>query len=181
MRQRLGIAQALLGDPEVLILDEPANGLDPEGIRWMRDLLRSFADRGGTVLLSSHLLHEVEALADRLVIISNGRIAASGAVDELLAGGGTLVRAREEALLGDVLERAGLVARRAGGGGLVVDADPEQVGAVALREGVALRELRIADRGGLEELFINLTRGPDARGATETSTTSERDLVEVTR
>jgi ABC-2 type transport system ATP-binding protein len=86
MRQRLGIAQALLGDPEVLILDEPANGLDPEGIRWMRHLVRGFADRGGTVLLSSHLLHEVEALADRLVIISNGRIVASGAVDELLAG-----------------------------------------------------------------------------------------------
>ena len=138
MRQRLGIAQALLGDPEVLILDEPANGLDPEGIRWMRDLLRAFADRGGTVLLSSHLLHEVEALADRLLIISNGRIVASGAIDELLARGGTLVRAREEERLGDVLERAGLVARRAGGGGFVVDAEPEQVGGVALR-GTGLR------------------------------------------
>ena len=182
MRQRLGIAQALLGDPEVLILDEPANGLDPEGIRWMRDLLRAFADRGGTVLLSSHLLHEVEALADRLLIISNGRIVASGAIDELLARGGTLVRAREEARLGDVLERAGLVARRAGGGGFLVDAEPEQVGGVALRERVALRELRLADRSGLEDLFISLTREPANGGArAATTTTKEPDLMEVTR
>jgi ABC-2 type transport system ATP-binding protein len=181
MRQRLGIAHALLGDPEVLILDEPANGLDPDGIRWMRQLLRGFADRGGTVLLSSHLLHEVEALADRLLIISNGRIVASGAVDELLAKGGTLVRAREEARLSDVLERAGLMARRAGSDGLVVDAQPEQVGEVASREGVALRELRLADRGGLEELFIKLTRGPDNGAAPATTQTNELDLMEVTR
>jgi ABC-2 type transport system ATP-binding protein len=181
MRQRLGIAHALLGDPEVLILDEPANGLDPDGIRWMRQLLRGYADRGGTVLLSSHLLHEVEALADRLLIISNGRIVASGAVDELLAKGGTLVRAREEARLSDVLERAGLMARRAGSDGLVVDAQPEQVGEVASREGVALRELRLADRGGLEELFIKLTRGPDNGAAPATTQTNELDLMEVTR
>ena len=89
MRQRLGIAHALLGDPQVLILDEPANGLDPEGILWMRGLLRDFADRGGTVLLSSHLLHEVEATADRLVVIGNGRIVAQGAKEELLAASGT--------------------------------------------------------------------------------------------
>ena len=78
MRQRLGLAHALLGDPEVLILDEPANGLDPEGMRWMRGLLRDFADRGGTVLLSSHLLAEVEAVADRMMIIGGGRIVAAG-------------------------------------------------------------------------------------------------------
>ena len=78
MRQRLGIATALIGDPEVLILDEPANGLDPAGIRWMRDLLRGFADQGGTVLLSSHLLHEIEVIADDLVVIGNGRIVAQG-------------------------------------------------------------------------------------------------------
>ena len=97
MRQRLGLAHALLGDPRVLILDEPANGLDPEGIFWMRGLLRDFADRGGTVLLSSHLLREVEAVADRLVVIGGGRIVAQGGKDELLAGAGTLVRARDPA------------------------------------------------------------------------------------
>ena len=84
MRQRLGFAHALLGDPEVLILDEPANGLDPEGMRWMRGLLRGFADRGGTVLLSSHLLAEVEAVADRMMIIGGGRIQAQGTRAELL-------------------------------------------------------------------------------------------------
>src|SRR5215831_18198085 len=97
MRQRLGIAHALLGDPEVLILDEPANGLDPPGMRWMRELLRDFADRGGTVLLSSHLLHEVEALADQLVIIDAGRVVAKGGRSELLARTGTQVRADDKA------------------------------------------------------------------------------------
>jgi ABC-type multidrug transport system ATPase subunit len=89
MRQRLGIGAALLGDPHVLILDEPANGLDPAGIRWMRDLLRGYADRGGTVLLSSHLLHEIEVIADDLVVIGNGRIVAQGTKAELLASAGT--------------------------------------------------------------------------------------------
>ena len=92
MRQRLGIATALLGAPRVLILDEPANGLDPAGIRWMRGLLRDFADDGGTVLLSSHLLHEIEAIADDLIMIGNGRIVAQGAKDDLLEAAGTLVR-----------------------------------------------------------------------------------------
>ena len=86
MRQRLGIAHALLGDPELLILDEPANGLDPAGIHWMRSLLRDFADRGGAVLLSSHLLREIEVIADHLVIIGSGRVLADGTGEELLAG-----------------------------------------------------------------------------------------------
>ena len=84
MRQRLGIATALIGDPQVLVLDEPANGLDPAGIRWMRDLLREYADGGGTVLLSSHLLHEIEVVADDLVVIGHGRIVAQGTKAELL-------------------------------------------------------------------------------------------------
>lgn len=87
MRQRLGIGHALLGNPEVLILDEPANGLDPQGIYWMRSLLRGFADAGGTVLLSSHLLHEVQLVADRIVMIGHGRIVADGTIDDLLADG----------------------------------------------------------------------------------------------
>ena len=94
MRQRLGLAHALLGDPEILILDEPANGLDPEGMRWMRRLLRDFADRGGTVLLSSHLLAEVEAVADRMIIIGGGRIQAQGTRAELLPGAGRSSRPR---------------------------------------------------------------------------------------
>src|SRR6478672_12118115 len=89
MRQRLGIAHALLGDPSVLILDEPANGLDPAGIRWMRGLLKSYADGGGTVLLSSHLLNEVELIADDMILIGRGRIVASGTKESLLSGEAT--------------------------------------------------------------------------------------------
>ena len=108
MRQRLGFAHALLGDPEVLILDEPANGLDPEGMRWMRGLLRNFADRGGTVLLSSHLLAEVEAVADRMMIISGGRIQVQGTRAELLTESRTIVEADDLAGLDAALHRAGL-------------------------------------------------------------------------
>src|SRR4051812_12053191 len=128
MRQRLGLAHALLGDPEVLILDEPANGLDPEGMRWMRSLLRTFADRGGTVLLSSHLLHEVEAGADPLRGLGNGPGPPPGPRAELLAGSGTLVRAADAPGLGAALESAGLAAKAAVDGGFVVDAEPEAVG-----------------------------------------------------
>ncbi len=92
MRQRLGIATALIGEPEVLILDEPANGLDPAGIRWMRGLLRDYADRGGTVLLSSHLLHEIEVIADDLVVIGNGCIVAQGTKSDLLQPAGSFLR-----------------------------------------------------------------------------------------
>src|SRR6201991_4856032 len=116
MRQRLGIAHALLGDPEVLILDEPANGLDPEGMRWMRGLLRDFAERGGTVLLSSHLLHEVDAIADRMVIISGGRIVGEGTRAELLTGSGTIVEADDLATLEAALHHAGLATHPADGG-----------------------------------------------------------------
>jgi ABC-2 type transport system ATP-binding protein len=167
MRQRLGLAHAMLGDPEVLILDEPANGLDPEGMRWMRHLLREFADRGGTVLLSSHLLREVEAVADRLVIIGNGRIVAQGSRDELLAGTGTLVRATDQAALGAALATAGLPAQPAGDAGFVVDAAPEAIGRAALEGGVVLSHLAPSESAGLEQLFFDLTSGaPDAPPAT---------------
>ncbi|MEH1165464.1 ATP-binding cassette domain-containing protein [Micromonospora sp. CPCC 205539] len=164
MRQRLGLAQALLGDPRVLILDEPANGLDPEGIFWMRGLLRDFADRGGTVLLSSHLLREVEAVADRLVVIGGGRIVAQGDKAELLAGGGTVVRARDDAALRRALETAGLTAADSSDG-LLVQADAEVVGQAAADAGVALAELRPAGGGGLEQLFLTLTAGESTKEA----------------
>jgi ABC-2 type transport system ATP-binding protein len=157
MRQRLGIAHALLGDPEVLILDEPANGLDPEGIRWMRELLRDFADRGGTVLLSSHLLREVEVVADKLVIIGGGRVLAQGSRDELLAGAGTLVRASDENALRAALTGAALTVQAATDDGLVVDAEPEAVGHAAFAGGVALTRLGPTEGAGLEQLFFDLT------------------------
>jgi ABC-2 type transport system ATP-binding protein len=161
MRQRLGIGTALLGDPEVLILDEPANGLDPAGIRWMRDLLRGYADQGATVLLSSHLLHEIEVVADDLVVIGNGRIVAQGTKAELLASAGTLVRTRDVPGLSAALTTAGIEhspsAAAGGADALRVEADAELIGSIALDARIALRELRAAEGAGLEEMFLELT------------------------
>ena len=162
MRQRLGLAHALLGDPEVLILDEPANGLDPEGMRWMRELLRDFADRGGTVLLSSHLLREVQATVDRLVIIGDGRIVAQGTTKDLLSGVGTLVVADDESGLMAALAATDLAARTLPDGGLMVDAEPEAVGRAALDGGVALSHLGPSEGHDLEQLFFDLTAGSEA-------------------
>jgi ABC-2 type transport system ATP-binding protein len=170
MRQRLGIAGALIGDPEVLILDEPANGLDPAGIRWMRDLLRNHADRGGTVLLSSHLLHEIEIVADDIVVIGKGRIVAQGSKAELLQAAGTVVRAADPAGLARALTAAGLTATPAGDGALRTDADPALVGKVALEARVALVELRAADGAGLEEMFLELTADNPADNTTDIHT-----------
>src|SRR4051812_18015426 len=157
MRQRLGIAHALLGDPSVLILDEPANGLDPAGIRWMRDLLRDYADRGGTVLLSSHLLHEIEVVADDIVVIGNGRIVAQGAKSELLQAAGSFVRSPHRDVLGRALEQAGITATATGADALRAEADAQQVGTIAFAAGVPVTELRPADGAGLEEMFLELT------------------------
>ena len=157
MRQRLGIAAALIGDPSVLILDEPANGLDPAGIRWMRDLLRDYADRGGTVLLSSHLLTEVEIIADDIVMIGQGRIVCQGSKDDLLEAAGTVVRAADIADLQRALAAAGLASTVSEDGSLHTDADTALVGRAAYDGGVVLTELRSADSGGLEEMFLELT------------------------
>ncbi len=165
MRQRLGIATALIGDPSVLILDEPANGLDPAGIRWMRDLLRSYADQGGTVLLSSHLLHEIEVIADDIVVIGNGRIVAQGTKSELLAAAGTLVASASPAALERALTAAGHSATVGAGGVVRTPADPATVGQVALAAGVALTELRPAEGAGLEEMFLELTTDSQRDGA----------------
>ncbi|MEO6511077.1 MAG: ATP-binding cassette domain-containing protein [Nocardioides sp.] len=157
MRQRLGLATALLGDPSVLILDEPANGLDPAGIRWMRGLLRGFADDGGTVLLSSHLLHEVEVVADDLVVIGNGRIVAQGSKAELLASAGSVVRTTEPGVLAEALGAAGIAVSPVGDDALMAQADADRVGRAAFSAGVPVLELRAADGTGLEEMFLQLT------------------------
>jgi ABC-2 type transport system ATP-binding protein len=161
MRQRLGIAGALLADPPVLMFDEPANGLDPEGIRWMRDLLREHAARGGTVLLSSHLLGEVEHTVDRLVVIGQGRIVADGPIRSLLGADGAMVRALDSTALSAVLGAAGLDAHMQPDGGLVVPgATTEQVGRIAAAHGVVLTDLRPLEQG-LEDLFFSLTTSSD--------------------
>jgi ABC-2 type transport system ATP-binding protein len=161
MRQRLGIAQALIGDPRILVLDEPANGLDPEGIAWMRTLLRDFADRGGTVLLSSHLLAEVEATVDRLVVIVCGRVVARGGLDELLTSAGLYVRALDGEALRRALAEADVPFGPGPDGGLIVETTggtaAEDVARLAAGAGVVLVELRRSDRAGLEDLFFSLT------------------------
>lgn len=156
MRQRLGIGHALLGDPEVLILDEPANGLDPAGIRWMRGLLRSYAERGGTVLLSSHLLHEVEQIADDLVMIGRGRIVRQGTKQELLRGAGTNAASTDDAALASALEAAGIQVQRTQTG-IHTTVEPIEVGRVAAQHGIVLVQLGAAGGSGLEEMFLNLT------------------------
>ena len=165
MRQRLGIATALIGDPEVLILDEPANGLDPAGIRWMRDLLRGYADRGGTVLLSSHLLHEIEVIADDIVMIGHGRIVSMGTKAELLHEAGTVVGAVDLLALKLALAESGLIATPSDGGTLHTDAAAALVGQVAFDAGIALTELRAASSIGLEDTFLELTAGTQREGA----------------
>jgi ABC-2 type transport system ATP-binding protein len=165
MRQRLGIAHALLGDPQVLILDEPANGLDPAGIHWMRTLLQGYARRGGTVLLSSHLLHEVEMIADDMVVIGRGRIVAQGSKAEMLQASGTLVRAVDDDALARALDEAGVESVLAPDGARRTDAEARQVGEAAARHGVVLLELRAADGAGLEELFLTLTAETQREGA----------------
>jgi ABC-2 type transport system ATP-binding protein len=156
MRQRLGIAHALLGEPSVLILDEPVNGLDPAGIHWMRVMLRDYAARGCTVLLSSHLLHEVEMIADDIVLIDRGRILWQGAKDDLLSVKGTMVRAVEADALQQALEAEGFSVSAAAQE-LQVEAEPVEVGSVAARHGITLIELRPAQGAGLEALFLQLT------------------------
>ncbi|MFL6158370.1 MAG: ABC transporter ATP-binding protein [Marmoricola sp.] len=162
MRQRLGLANALIGDPSVLILDEPANGLDPAGIHWMRSLLRNYAERGGTVLLSSHLLHEVEMIADEMVLIGRGKIVAQGTKAELLKTAGTFVRPESPEKLTAALSTAGIKASPSGDGGFRAECDPIDVGRAAAAAGVVLSELRPAEGAGLEDLFLELT-ADDAR------------------
>ena len=162
MKQRLGIAAAMLGDPRVLILDEPANGLDPEGIRWMRDLLKALAAEGRTILVSSHLLAEMQLLADDVVIVAAGQLIQQGPVDDVLGSMGTnQVRVRTpqpEALGAALASLNATVTPQADGSLLVNGADAAQVGHAAFTASVELHELS-GRRGDLEQVFLQLTAG----------------------
>ena len=159
MRQRLGLASALLGDPEVLVLDEPANGLDPAGIRWLRDFLRSLAAGGRTILLSSHVLAEVAQTVDHVVIIHRGRLVQQGPIAQILAGahGATRVRSPDAARLRTLLASEGSVTDL-DGQTLAVELAPERVGEVAAANGIVLHELTV-EHATLEEVFFELTGG----------------------
>jgi ABC-2 type transport system ATP-binding protein len=166
MRQRLGIAFAMLGDPGVLVLDEPANGLDPEGIRWMRHLLRGLADQGRTILVSSHLLSEMQQLADDVVIIAAGRLVRQGAVsqivDSMAVAHHVRVRTPNVEELTKALNEIGATVSVNGDGALLVaGTDAPGVGAAALRAGVVLHELA-PERPDLESVFLELTQGKAA-------------------
>jgi ABC-2 type transport system ATP-binding protein len=159
MRQRLGLAAALLGEPELLILDEPANGLDPEGVRWLRDFLRAFADEGRTVFVSSHVLAEVAQTVDQVLIINRGRLVVESPLAELTArvGGAVRVRTPKREQLEQALRAAQIEPTETADGGLLVPgATAERVGEIAFAAGVPLHEL--APEGtSLEEIFLQLT------------------------
>ncbi len=159
MSQRLGIAAALLGDPPILLFDEPVNGLDPEGIRWIREFFRTLATEGRTVFVSSHLMSEMALTADQIIVIGRGRFITSGSVADLTASaaGSVLVRSVDNARLADAVRRAGGQVDLGTSDALVVnDLDAPTVGRVALEAGVALSELT-PQRASLEEVFMDLT------------------------
>ena len=159
MRQRLGLAAALLGDPDLLVLDEPANGLDPEGVRWLRDFLRDFASGGRTVLISSHVLAEVAQTVDQVLIINHGRLVTESTLDDLTARVGGVVRVQSPEIerLDEVLKRQGIVTTRSNDHALVVQGTTrEHVGDIAFASGVALHEL-VTEGSSLEEIFLDLT------------------------
>jgi ABC-2 type transport system ATP-binding protein len=159
MRQRLGLASALLGNPDLLVLDEPANGLDPEGVRWLRDFLRDFASGGRTVLISSHVLAEVAQTVDQVLIISHGRLITESTLDDLTARVGGAVRVQSPNLdrLAEALRREGIVVTRSNDHSLLAQGTTrEHVGDVALAEGVAIYEL-LTEGSSLEEVFLDLT------------------------
>src|SRR5689334_13843569 len=164
MKQRLGIAAALLGDPKVLILDEPANGLDPEGIRWMRDLLKGLAAGGRTVLVSSHLLSEMQILADDIVIIAAGQLVRQGSVSTVMDSMSNIARVRVRTPDGEKLAGAltGATIEPGPEGAMFVSGiDAPAVGAAALAAGVVLHEL-VTERPDLERVFLELTQGKAA-------------------
>ncbi|MFL6100133.1 MAG: ABC transporter ATP-binding protein [Actinomycetales bacterium] len=168
MRQRLGLAGALLADPRVLLLDEPANGLDPEGIAWLRGFLRYLAAQGRTVLVSSHVLSEVQQTVDDVVIVSRGRLVRASTLAELEGAPTVLARSPRAVALVDALRSAGLDAALDGdvdtGAVRVTNGDPAAVGHAAYGAGIELHELR-AEASDLERIFLQLTGDPAAPGA----------------
>ena len=159
MRQRLGLASALLGDPELLVLDEPANGLDPEGVRWLRDFLRAFAAERRTVLISSHVLAEVAQTVDQVLIINRGKLVVESSLDQLTArvGGTVRVRTPEPVRLVDALKQAGIEATSSNDHALIVHGTTsDRVGDIAFTAGVPVHEL-VAEGSSLEEVFLDLT------------------------
>ncbi|MDY7100225.1 MAG: ABC transporter ATP-binding protein [Actinomycetota bacterium] len=184
MRQRLGLAGAMVGDPGVLVLDEPANGLDPAGIRWLRQYLRRLADEGRTVLVSSHVLSEVQQSVDHIVVISRGRIVRTGAISELLAqvGGASIqVDATDPERLRQVLAAAGgEVSPSADRGVLVTGLDAEQIGRAALDGQVVLTRLAEVAGGNLEQVFFELTGDGQAEPGPPATSAAHPD-TEVTR
>jgi ABC-2 type transport system ATP-binding protein len=164
MRQRLGLASALLGEPEVLILDEPANGLDPEGVHWLRRFLRGFADQGGTVLVSSHLLAEVAQTVDEVVIITRGRLVSQASLADLThrSQAGVRVRTPQPEALRDALAAEGIAAELVTADALVAfQTTTEAVGLAAAGANVAIYEMT-AQGFDLEELFLELTNSEEA-------------------
>jgi ABC-2 type transport system ATP-binding protein len=163
MRQRLGLAAALLGDPQVLLLDEPANGLDPDGIRWLRMLLRHLSGQGKTILISSHMLSEVEQTVDDVVIIANGQFIQQGSVADLHGDKRAVVRTTDAPALVDALILAGVQAHATDATSLeAIGDDMARVGDIALRAGLPIHELRV-HQTDLEALFFRLTDTLDNR------------------
>jgi ABC-2 type transport system ATP-binding protein len=167
MRQRLGLAGALIGDPRILVLDEPANGLDPEGIRWLRDFLRGLASEGRTILLSSHVLAEVAQTVDDVVVIAGGRLVVHAPLDGLTDTTGARVRVRTpdpEVLAAAMLTASMRVIEREGDELVVADAGQEAIGRLAFEHGVAVYGLA-AEADSLEDVFLNLTTTADPEEA----------------
>jgi ABC-2 type transport system ATP-binding protein len=162
MRQRLGLASALIGDPQVLVLDEPANGLDPSGIRWLRSFLRTFVADGRAVFVSSHLLDEIAHIADEVIVINKGRLVIDGAVRDLVAQAGARVRIRtpEPQRLVDALVLENIQVPHANDGELIAAAPGEVVGPIALRAGVPLFALS-PEITTLEDVFFQLTESKE--------------------
>lgn len=171
MRQRLGIATAMLGDPEVLILDEPANGLDPEGVRWLRELVRGLAEEGRTVLVSSHILAEVAQTVDSVVIVDHGRLVAQSSLDELTTGGRRMVRVRTPRAqeLAAAMGRDGVRVEHVGPDRLeITGTTPERVGMLAAELGIPILE-STTEAANLEDVFFQLTDNGSERSNKEVS------------